>query len=153
MDSKKDLISTMSQPSDSDIQDQLLYINGYRQPFYMTGNYFTIDDKPVYVMSSIDLAALNGSVECFRYLLSLNNAGTTSHTFNMAVIGGNLEIVQLLNQNGTDVDYICALKLAMRYCRYDIANWIYNSIDMSNPTISADDYSYCLMVDSVLKST
>ena len=95
----------------------------------------------VNTISLIDLAALNGSVKCFQYLYS--NDAVTDHnkTFDMAVIGGNIEIVQLLKHDWIGVE---SIMLAMRYCRYDIANWIYDSIDMSTKTMSAEDYSYCL---------
>ena len=102
-----------------------------------------VDQYYVNTLTLIDLAALNGSVECFKHL-SLNNV-VTYKTFDMAVIGGNIEIVQLLKLKGIVVGSIDALMLAMRYCRYDIANLIYNSIDMSNTTMSTENYSYCLM--------
>ena len=95
-------------------------------------------------LSLIDLAALNGSVECFKYL-SLNGAVHTNKTFEMAVIGGKIEIVQSLKLNGIGIGPINALMLSMRYCRYDIANLIYDSIDMSTETMSTKCYNYCLV--------
>ena len=69
----------------------------------------------------------------------------------MAVIGGNIEIVQLLKHNGIKVGsmgllkLIGVLKLSIRYCRYDIANWIYDSMDMSTCNMCNYIYSYWLM--------
>ena len=138
-DDVDNLIDIMNQPSRS-----------IHENIDMRGFNFLIDGNHVSKISLIDLAALNGSVKCFKYL-SLNKAVVTNKTFNMAIIGGNIEIVQLLKHNGIGVESIGlinsidALKLSMRYCRYDIANWIYASMDMSTGTLSSDVYSNWLM--------
>lgn len=51
----------------------------------------------------INYAAYYGSLKCFKYLL-LNNGIINKETLYFAVYGGNIEIIQIVNQKIDDVD-------------------------------------------------
>lgn len=51
--------------------------------------------------SMIDYAAFKGSVNCFKYLL-INGAEISYNTLGLAITGGNIEIIRLLEQRNCD---------------------------------------------------
>ena len=70
---------------------------------------------------SLDCAAYYGSVKIFKYLL-MNGMEPDVTTANYAVIGGNFEIIRIIQQKG--VDFSTSIEQAICYHHQDIANWI-----------------------------
>ena len=67
--------------------------------------------------SMIELAALHGSIKCFKYLL-LNSCETNKSISKLAVIGGNKEIITILMNKGIDFND-CSL-VCFSYHRIDL---------------------------------
>lgn len=68
----------------------------------------------------IELAAVNGSISCFRFLF-INGASHDGIT-RMAVSGGNVEIIQILEQAGIR-PYKSCIVFAIRFHRIEIFDW------------------------------
>ena len=63
------------------------------------------DDPNVLTSVLLEIAALKGNSEIFRYLV-LNNISVTNTTCNYAIISGNQEIISLLADSGYDLSLI-----------------------------------------------
>ncbi|KAK8883824.1 hypothetical protein M9Y10_042923 [Tritrichomonas musculus] len=79
----------------------------------------------------LNYAAFNGSINCFKYLL-LNKVEIDELTYELSIIGGNFEIVRIVN-NAKDNDYssidfvLSGLKQAIKYHQDELFDWIFDS--------------------------
>lgn len=75
-------------------------------------------------LSLLAYSALHSSINCFKYLL-LNHATIPSSIFEQALIGGNIEIVLLCQQNGISfTNSNSAFLLSLRYHHANLFNWL-----------------------------
>lgn len=78
-------------------------------------------------LSLIEYAAFFGAIDVFKYLI-LNNATFSANLPKFAVIGGNYEIIHILEQNGLKFNDTMALNTAIKYHRNDIVEYIKDSL-------------------------
>lgn len=73
----------------------------------------------------LQIAALNGSVKCFRLLL-INNVELAENTCAMAIAGGNFEIISLLENTIKQSDFLNrnSFQISIIYHRYEITQWL-----------------------------
>lgn len=85
---------------------------------FIPGNKYNFMNIPV-----ICFSAAFGATKCFKFLL-LNHANIDNgcNIEKFAIIGGNTEIIRLLEQQGHKIYSI--YKTAIKYHRYDIYDWI-----------------------------
>ena len=81
----------------------------------------------------LDIAALFGSVKCFKYIF-LNMESIPESTALYAIQGGSIEIVQILNQK--DIDFSECFNLSIRYHQYELAEWILLNCDSYDTPLS-----------------
>ena len=74
-------------------------------------------------LSNLQIAALFGSVKCFRFLL-INGEEIKAKTCEYAIIGGNYEIVHLCEQNGLKFEK--CLNVSVQFHRFDLFEWLNN---------------------------
>ena len=94
----------------------------------------------------IDCSAFFGSIKCFKYLFS--NSKTTFSTFKFAIMGGNIEIIHLIENKFDDItstiktDTIFTLSCSIKYHRTSIFEWLLNLII----PIESDTIQYLILV-------
>lgn len=99
--------------------------------------------KIVDSISNINLSALHGSISCFK--LFMIDEDDISSCLDYALFGGNLEILQILEQN--DVSFKTSLSTLLRAPQFhkDIFDWILNTKEVTpaleNAIISRQDYA------------
>ena len=84
-------------------------------------NYFEYKWK-----TPLSLAALYGSISCFKYLI-LNNCQINEDVFCSAIKGGNLEIIRICQQNVEDrilKNYTACYDAASKFRRMDVFEWL-----------------------------
>lgn len=82
----------------------------------------------------IEYAALNGSIQIFKYLIQ-NDFRIHPKTMNAAIIGGNYEIIHLLEDKNVSFDFDCFYD-AVNSHRNEIANYILdNSFISLSPSV------------------
>lgn len=102
-------------------------------------------------MTLIEYAALYGSIACFRFLY-INNAELNrkvekydgyyeSYMINMAVAGGNVEIIQILEQAGIIPDESC-FEFAIRFHRVEIFDWLVDQFPEFDFSILCFEYEF-----------
>lgn len=80
----------------------------------------------------IDCSAFFGSIKCFKYLYNISTI--TSSTFNFAIMGGNIEIIHLIENKFDDISELIkkesyySLKCAIKYHRTSIFEWLLNIV-------------------------
>ncbi|OHT04803.1 hypothetical protein TRFO_27663 [Tritrichomonas foetus] len=95
--------------------------------------FWILGDLPDILTNSpplISVAAFHRAVNCFNYL---TKEGADIHKLdemetpisNFAVAGGNMEIIQILDQHG--VDFSKTLKIAAEYGHFEIFIWIFQN--------------------------
>ena len=102
---------------------------------------FYVRDNP-YRTNLMQASACYSAINCFKYLI-LNNVRIDFFTFVYAVIGGNLEIIHLIDQNTNVIDNNIskALYYAAIYNRNDIFEWLYQRSTIFD--LDADYVKYC----------
>ena len=75
-------------------------------------------------LSLIDLCCYFGSIKCFKYLVC-NDCAFTSDTQNYSIIGGNFEIVQILNQRNLNFDD--CFETSIKYHHYSLSDWLFTN--------------------------
>ena len=80
--------------------------------------YQLVNDESI---SFIDLCCLFGSIHCFKYFL-INQCKLSFDTEIYCIIGGNYEIIQILNQQNSTFDG--CIKTSIRYHQYFISDWL-----------------------------
>ena len=87
----------------------------------------------------LNYAATYGSIKCFKYLL-LNNESADSSTFEMAIIGGNNELIRIVDNEKIDIIepksryyrdkyynyFVRALSQSIKMHRNDLFDWIFD---------------------------
>ena len=76
---------------------------------------FLVEKFKAPFVSLIDICCLFGSIKCFQYLHN-NNCEFGEHTGTYSIIGGNYEIVQILNED--NIDFHDCLKTTIKYHQY-----------------------------------
>lgn len=76
----------------------------------------------------IDIASAFGSINCFKFL-QMNKAVITGNTFDAAIMGGNLEIIKIIDASYEEVHSI-SIETAIRYHRYDIVDWLLDNVEV-----------------------
>lgn len=76
----------------------------------------------------LSFAALMGSINCFKYLI-LNNFPISKDTMKCAVSGGNMTIIQILEQKGFTVEE-SNIEMAIKFHRVEIFDWILETQDI-----------------------
>lgn len=74
-----------------------------------------------YSLSLLDIACKYGSIECFKYLI-MNGAKISQFSAKMAVEGGNLEIIRILQREGIKFDKLYSW--ACEYHHNHICDWL-----------------------------
>ncbi|OHT06946.1 hypothetical protein TRFO_24908 [Tritrichomonas foetus] len=83
----------------------------------------------------LDVCAYFGSGKCFDYLL-LNNAKITDNTLNLAIAGGNIDIIHKIEQV-QEIEVTKKLIMnAIHYHRNDILEWLIEKLDFYNIEVS-----------------
>lgn len=80
------------------ISKKLIDVTVEKVPFYIFEVFV-----PNGLTNFIDYAAAYGSVKCFKYLL-LNHCSIDLNTYKMAVFGGNVEIIKIVDQKANELD-------------------------------------------------
>ncbi|EAY02659.1 hypothetical protein TVAG_253100 [Trichomonas vaginalis G3] len=93
---------------------------------------------PINATPLIGLAARNGSINCFKFLL-LNGNVVDDMTANYAIRGGNLEIVRLCQQKGST--FIGGFIASLQFHFNDIADFMLQNFTSHRPELS-DVISY-----------
>lgn len=78
-------------------------------------------------ISLIEYAALFGAVDVFKYLI-LNGATVSCDLPKFSIIGGNYEIIHILEQNGVKFDDTKYLDIAIKYHRNELVEYIKESL-------------------------
>lgn len=119
------------------------------QPSFNVNSYiirYSRDTPPIIEMEHrmqitltlIDIAAMFGSVRCFKYLQVLG-AEITSTTKKMAVFGGSLEIIRILDSSGEDLQD--CIEFAASSFRNDVFDWLLDTkYDESNENAIIDAF-------------
>lgn len=86
------------------------------------------DDLPFYYnLKYINYAAAFGSLKCFKYLL-MNHYEIDENTFKFAILGGNVEIIKIVDQrnkeNKSEYDYYDELVYLIKKHRNDLFDWV-----------------------------
>ena len=84
-------------------------------------NFFNTNVFKIYEANRLELAALFGSVKCFKYLM-MNGYEINKETCKFAVAGGNNEIIHLCEQKGLVFDD--CLFISSMYHRFEIFEWL-----------------------------
>lgn len=79
----------------------------------------------------LEYAAMQGSVDTFKYLL-LNKAELTPKLSNYAILGGNLDIIHILEGCEGFTFNESDLTIAVRFHRHDIAEYLVDAYHMSD---------------------
>ena len=85
------------------------------------------------IVAALKLAAICGSVECFRYLWLIHENDETHYgLFDAAIFGGNYEIIHFLEQNGYEYckSLPSATNAAIIAHRNEIAYWLFREKDI-----------------------
>jgi hypothetical protein len=81
--------------------------------------------------SLLSVSAFYGSVQCFKFLL-LNGVTVTSSVCSSAVKGGELEIIQICEQEKGD--FSDCLQPSVEYLRNDVADWLLQNFKVNEFT-------------------
>lgn len=107
-------------------------------------------DSSAESMTLLDLAAKFGSVQCFKYLIEINNK-PTKFTNSYAIEGGNTEIIKFLAEN-QNVRFENCIPDAISSNRNELADWIKSRCTVANINLAqclkASNYvaaSYCMI--------
>ena len=73
------------------------------------------------LISLIDLCCFFGSNHCFKYFY-MNLCKFSSKTNKYCIIGGNYEIIQILNQ--LNIDFNNCLDISITYHQYSLSDWL-----------------------------
>ena len=72
-------------------------------------------------VSLLDFCSFYGSVECFKFL-QMNKFQYGSHINEMAIAGGNFEIIHELERNGISFDH--CFKLSIKFHHHLVSDWL-----------------------------
>ena len=106
---------------------------GKEEIFYIR-NFFPFNEQfTKYKANRIEVAALFGSIKCFKYLM-MNGDEINEDTCKFAVAGGNIEIIHLCEQKG--LQFEDCLFISTLYHRFEIFEWLnthfeYEEINLS----------------------
>lgn len=75
-----------------------------------------------------ELSCLYGSIKCFRFLIQNTENSTIRKCMDYAIIGGNHEIIQILEQSGINVD-TNSIQIAIQYHKIEIFDWLLEKFD------------------------
>ena len=113
---------------------------------------FFLDHTDIYsdrnkFYSPIDCAVISGNEEIFRFL-KINGVQETKNTCRLAVISGNFDIINILNESG--LDFSQYLLTAIEFHHNEIADWILTNFEGKdlNPSfcllnLNLNAYCYC----------
>ena len=111
-DDCEQLISYLSEHPTFDIHSNIEISNSLKLKS------FIIDEDSI---SLLDFCCFIGSPKCFKYFC-MNECTLSDLTPQYSIIGGNFEIIQILNQNNVEFDD--CFYLSIKYHRYSISNWL-----------------------------
>ena len=103
-----------------------------------------IEQIPNYHPSLIEIAALYGSIECFKFFFS-NRVKISDKILSFAIQGGNLEIIRILSRE-PNISFQYAIYDACKFLRNDVFNWLLLSI------VDEDTIQYDALLDVALSS-
>lgn len=107
--------------------DYFLYFLPYFQEFIMLRNdLYKMNENNCFVgISLIDCCCFFGSNKIFKYLL-MNQSKLSDASTNLAVMGGNFEIIRILDQQGLIFNER-SLQIAVKSYQNEIARWIFDN--------------------------
>ena len=94
---------------------------GYEKSFFITNYIMSNRSFDRYTVNRIGVAALFGSVKCFKYLM-ITGATINKDTCMLAVAGGNNEIIHLCEQKRHRFED--CLIVSLMYHRFEIFEWL-----------------------------
>ena len=80
-----------------------------------------LDKEKNFMLNIIQFAAYYGAVNCFKFAV-VNKQQPSSNTETMAIIGGNNEIIHILEQN--NIEFNEQFLNSLQYFHFDIADWL-----------------------------
>ena len=84
-------------------------------------HFINVFDKSYSKVNLLDYCAFQGSLNCFK-LLQVNGCDIGLYASSMAIAGGNLFIINLLEQMSRSFD--SCFKISIFYHRFDISEWL-----------------------------
>ena len=99
-------------------------------------------------ISLLDICCFFGSINCFRYFF-LNSNKINAKTKEFCIIGGNYEIIQIINQLNYDFDN--CLKISIIYHQYSLSDWLLSNYEtepiLANDCVSNYNMKYLLFIN------
>ena len=92
----------------------------------------------------LDIAAYFGSIQCFKYLY-LNNVKLTKYTPLLAICGGNIEVVQLVNQISEEQDVYkneLSIIVSIVFHQNQITYWLLNKYPYNHLCVPIQAFNY-----------
>ena len=118
-DDYNELISFLAKNSDFDIHKNI----DYSIPDLLSKHF------RMRTISLLDLCCFFASNNCFKYFY-INSCKFSSKTNKYCIIGGNYEILQILNQN--KIDFNNCLSFSIEYHQYTISEWLLSNYEVEH---------------------
>ncbi|EAY05706.1 hypothetical protein TVAG_005500 [Trichomonas vaginalis G3] len=95
----------------------------------------------------LNVAARYGAINCFKYL-NLNGLMPDSDSFNLAILGGNFEIIKILSSTANITNV--SLQKAVTSHRNEIAHWLIENYELKCSWESMlRNYNFTFFIDSL----